>query len=57
MAKPLFREERGIEEDGCDAGAGDKERFEGLCAYVGNVGNTLGRVHGGIVWSAYYAPV
>lgn len=57
VSEPALGEERGIEEHCCDAGAGDEERFKGLCADVADVCDVLADSHGGVVWMAGRGPV
>ena len=45
VPEPTLGEEGKVEEDGCDAAAGDEEGFEALGADVGDVGDSLIGVH------------
>ena len=49
MSEVAFGEEGEVEEDGCDDAAGDEEGFQAECANVGDVGDVLTFLHGGIL--------
>ena len=49
MAQVAFGEEGEGEEEGCDGAAGDEEGFQVEGAHVGDVGDGLGGLHGGVL--------